>query len=303
MSTNVTTKELEKSILFSIVIPTYKRKLELLECLSHLKPYFSSSSIPRSKNSIEVIVSDDAADTELANTVEQRYPWCRYVVGPAKGPAANRNYGASKAEGKWIIFTDDDCLPQPGWLEAYAELADQYDVMEGRTSAKGIRRRIDEECPTNETGGYLWSCNFAIRRQVFNDLRGFNEGFPAAAMEDVELRKRIEKSGFRVAYIPHAVVYHPWRVRKGAKFLRDKAKSIAFCVQLHPEMKDNFALKTILRKTLTQGKLSLISCIQNKSIRGASRQIFLDIYLSILTWIEVKKMNHHKVPTKTFNYH
>jgi GT2 family glycosyltransferase len=274
---------------YSVVIPTYKRNADLLECLKRLEPYFESDDSSSMKQSIEVIVSDDAADVDLKQTIERHYPWCRYVIGPARGPAANRNHGASKATGDWIVFTDDDCLPQPGWLKAYAELGSQYDVLEGRTTAEGDRQRIDEECPTNETGGYLWSCNFAIKKDVFNDLRGFNEGFPAAAMEDVELRKRIEKSGLRIAYVPKAVVHHPWRSRKGVDFLKAKAKSVAICTDFHPEMQSDFSFKKVLVKTLITVKASLAYSARNKNIRGLARGIYLDVYLNTLIWREVRK--------------
>lgn len=276
-------------MMYSVVIPTYKRNTDLLECLKRLAPYFDCGENDSTKQSIEVIVSDDAADFELKRMIESRYRWCRYVIGPARGPAANRNHGASKAMGDWIVFTDDDCLPQPGWLRAYAELESQYDVLEGRTTSEGDRRRVDEECPTNETGGYLWSCNFAIRRSVFNDLRGFNEGFPAAAMEDVEFRKRIEKAGLRITYVPKAIVHHPWRRRKGVDFLKAKAKSVAICTDLHPEMHTDFSLKKVLVKTLITIKSSLAYSARSGNIRGLARQIYLDIYLNASTWREVVK--------------
>jgi GT2 family glycosyltransferase len=295
MMTSNTANSIDNNVLFSVIIPTYKRNSDLMECLGCLQSYFTDSSDDEMRNNMEVIVSDDAGDIELRRLIEQRYPWCRYEIGPARGPAANRNHGASRAMGEWIVFTDDDCLPQPGWLNAYAELESQYDVMEGRTTAEGIRRRIDEECPTNETGGYLWSCNFAIRRNAFNDLRGFNEGFPAAAMEDVELRKRIDKSQYRVVYVPRAIVHHPWRTRKGISFLKAKAKSIAICVNLHPEMENDFSLQKVFKKTLITLKTSLVYCIRNKTISGISRQLYLDIYLSASTWREVRKMKSSQV--------
>ena len=69
------------------------------------------------------------------------------------GLAANSNHGAPQARNVQLVFTDDYCLPKPGWIESFARITAHYDVMEGRTSAAGTRIRGDEECPINETGG------------------------------------------------------------------------------------------------------------------------------------------------------
>jgi len=188
-------------MLFSIIIPTYKRQDALSLCLNGVEHYFQPGAQARFGHQVEVVVTDDAHETSVQSLLAHRYPWCHYIQGPRRGPAANRNHGARHATGEWLVFTDDDCLPQPGWIEAYAALADQVDLLEGRTSAAGTRMRVDEECPINETGGFLWSCNFAIRRTVFLALGGFNEDFPAAAMEDVELNLRASKAGLSRAFV------------------------------------------------------------------------------------------------------
>jgi glycosyltransferase involved in cell wall biosynthesis len=278
---------------FSIIIPTFKREKELCQCLDCLQAYFTSKT-ESGAPSIEVIVSDDANQAELRYLLEQDYPWCRYLCGPARGPAANRNYAASEATGEWIVFTDDDCLPQPGWIEAYEGCSNECDVMEGRTSAVGRRSRLDEECPVNETGGYLWSCNLAVRSDAFKALSGFNEDFPAAAMEDVEFRTRVEKSELRVKFVPTAVVFHPWRQRKGRDFLGTKARSIAFYVSLHPEAARRFSLRAQTIKLIRSIKSSIEFGVTNRVCRGATRQTLLDFYINAVSWIEVKKLKNKR---------
>lgn len=278
---------------FSIVIPTYRRQEDLCQCLDLLAPYFSSPPPPSQAMApslaIEVIVSDDAADPQLCALLQQRYPWCRYTAGPARGPAANRNHGAQQATAEWLAFTDDDCLPQPGWIEAYARHSDQWDVLEGLTSAADRRTRLDQECPINETGGYLWSCNFAIRRDRFLQLGGFNEHFPAAAMEDVDLNRRINQAGLRRRFLPSAEVKHPWRSRKGRRFLRAKARSIATYVRLHPETARSFTLPALLLNWLRSCKATLSTGFAIRSMRGLPRQLALDTYATFATWQAVSE--------------
>ena len=275
---------------FSVVIPTYRRQSELCQCIDRLASYFAPDGLAGPSIPVEVIVSDDAVDSQLRALLLQRYPWCRYTSGPARGPAANRNHGAHQASGDWLVFTDDDCLPQPGWIEAYANQSDQADVLEGRTSAADRRTRLDQECPINETGGYLWSCNFAIRRDCFLQLGGFNEHFPVAAMEDVELNRRINQAGLRRQFLPTAEVQHPWRSRKGQGFLREKARSIATFVCLHPETAPSFALPALLLNLLRSCKATLSSSLSMGTGRGLPRQIGLEVYAAFVTWRAMREV-------------
>jgi len=276
---------------FSIIIPTYKRFDNLFECLNCLSFYFEPDNQVQMGVAIQVIVSDDAQDPELQALLLKRFPWCIYTPGPSRGPSANRNNGARVASYQWLVFTDDDCLPQSGWIESYAYVADHFDVMEGRTSADGIRKRVDEECPINETGGYLWSCNFAIRRHIFLSLGGFNETFPAPAMEDVEFNVRINKLRLLRKFVPTALVLHPWRSRKGILFINTYASSVARFVSLHPEQIKRFCLKSQLINWLRLLRNTVIYSVLSMQFHGFLRQICLDTYSCFAAWNAVKTTN------------
>ena len=221
-------------MIFSIVIPTRDRRPELAQCLHRLAP--GAQTLPAAD--YETIVTDDSP-TESARAVVQTYPAVRYIVGTKRGPAANRNCGAAQARGDWLVFVDDDCLPDPGWLQGYARRIQQADaprVCEGRTYAGGERRSCYETSPVNEQGGHLWSCNFAIERAVFAALGGFDERFPYAAMEDVDLRVRLERTGQPVAFEPAAAVRHPWRVESDLRRARRRHReSVLVFNRLHPD--------------------------------------------------------------------
>ena len=199
---------------FSVVIPTYRRNDSLALCLERLAD--GAQTLPARE--YEVIVADDAPDGENARRmVEERFPSVRWVAGPGKGPAANRNRGAAEARGAWLAFTDDDCLPQPGWLAGYAARIDAADgaalrVLEGPTTA-GDAGRIEPffTAPLNDVGGLLWSCNFAIEHRFFDEIGRFDDGFPFPHLEDVDLRLRLEDRGQAYPFVPEAVVAHPPR--------------------------------------------------------------------------------------------
>lgn len=162
----------------------------------------------------EVVVSDDGASPTAAALVGERFPWARWQAGPRRGPAANRNAGARAARGAWLVFTDDDCLPAPGWLAAFAARVDAgapVRVLEGRTDSGGAPVGAFDYVPDNLTGGFLWSCNLAAERAFFLALGGFDEGFPFAHLEDVELRMRLEQGRHPWEWVPAAHVAHPPR--------------------------------------------------------------------------------------------
>lgn len=281
---------------FSIIIPTYKRHKDLYACLESLAHYFEPDALIDLDFKAEVIVSDDGRDPDLRTRLAFSFPWCTYTEGPARGPAANRNHGAKKACGEWLVFTDDDCLPQVGLLEAYCELSDKFDVLEGKTSPCGIKTRADEECPVNSDGGYLWSCNFAIKRSLFLSLSGFNEDFPAPAMEDVEFFARIKKCRLSCKFVPNALVLHPWRYRKGYNFTFMHAKCVAKFVNLHPEYVYRFSLHSQTTSFLRIIKINLARSISSGLYHGLHRAIFLDTLSIFLTWYYVRKINYKSRP-------
>jgi GT2 family glycosyltransferase len=185
---------------FTVIVPTCRRPETLRRCLAALR------------DASDVVVTDDAADAETRDLVARSHPQARWTPAPGRGPAANRNHGASLAGREWLAFVDDDCEPQPDWLEALAAVAAEADVIEGRTVAPGAHDSPFEEHVTNEEGGVLWSCNLAVRREVFQRLGGFDEDFREAGGEDMEFAWRVSRAGLRVRFAPQALVHHPPRI-------------------------------------------------------------------------------------------
>jgi glycosyltransferase involved in cell wall biosynthesis len=206
----------------SIIVPTHERPDALRACLECI--YIAVDSSPGFD--YEVIVSDDGTRTRAQSMLGADFPLVRWIAGPRRGPAANRNAGAARASGEVIIFLDDDCLPTPGLLSAYANAFTNPALLaaEGRIRADRAQIRMDEEAPVNEHGDCFWSCNIALRREFFLTIGGFDERFPSAAMEDVELRERIKRFGTTIPFLPDALVIHPLRRTGGWKELHMRAR-------------------------------------------------------------------------------
>jgi len=193
----------------SVVIPTCNRPDLLTLCLSALAPGTQTVT-----TRYEVIVTDDG-EQPVDALVNDRFPWARWTPGPRRGPAANRNNGARLAGGQWLVFTDDDCQPDAGWLEHYRraiEAHPQARAFEGAIHPIGDLDRDLAECPSNLTGGWFWSANICVERTLFSELGGFDERFRIAAHEDQDFFLR---AGPRtpIPFIADAVVSHPVRYR------------------------------------------------------------------------------------------
>jgi GT2 family glycosyltransferase len=268
-------------LIATVVIPTYHRPDMLRQCLESV----ARARAQAGANSIEVIVSDDSRDARSQQLVETDFPWVRYVQGPRRGPAANRNCGARHARAPWLIFTDDDCIAEPSWLTAYLHAFEKTcgtELFEGRTRADRSRQSNLEESPVNETGGYLWSCNMAISERLYRQMNGFCESFPHPALEDVDMRLRLHAAGQRATFLSAATVCHPYRPRKGLDFIRQHNASYVHLLNRHPEIWQSFTWWGIatyaVRLALTTLKDSLRYGIQGsgQSIYAAVTKLLID---------------------------
>ena len=192
-----------------MVIPSFERAPSLRDCLLRLAPGAQNISADQ----YEVIVTDDSHSKSVRELVEREFPWARWIQGPQRGPAANRNCGARSALGEWLVFTDDDCLPTPDWLLAFCKTieGDSADLLEGRTACPDRTNAPREETIENLHGGNFWTCNLAVRRSAFTALGGFDEDFQEAAQEDAEFAARARAGGLRTGFVERALVHHPAR--------------------------------------------------------------------------------------------
>lgn len=206
--------------LISIIIPTYNRETELEQCISNFYHTILNH------NYVEVIVSNDFKNKEIDEAIQRKFPKVNFINGPRKGPAANRNYASNLAKGDWLIFLDDDCIPQHAWFENY-EIAINNKIsliLEGKTIVNSPKQSFDQVSPINLIGGKLWSCNFAIQKKLFFSLNGFDENYPFSTMEDIDFKERAKlESNFH--FINDSIVVHPWRKRIAFKNFKLRIQS------------------------------------------------------------------------------
>ena len=185
--------------MISVVVPTCERPELVARCLAKIT------------GAEEVIVTDDSDSDRTRQLIRDRFPGVKWVRGPRRGPAANRNFGANQATCDWIAFVDDDCIPEDRWVENLRSMLVKANLAEGKTICPNKTNHPLEEIVENLSGGLLWSCNFGIRRELFLKLGAFDEDFLEAGGEDLEFAWRVRQSGVGVLFAPEAIVYHPAR--------------------------------------------------------------------------------------------
>lgn len=203
------TRERMISPFVSIIIPTRNRPANLLRCLELL--------IPQMPADFELHVCDDSSGPETRNMLKQNFPFVACHPGSRRGPGANRNLGAQVTRGHWLIFLDDDCLPNSKLVASYHS-AMQSAGPEANIVFAGHTYRLDEhkdsllwEAPSNSTDHSLPpSCNFALPRALFFKAGGFDERY-TTSFEDMEFFARLGLMGVPVRYLTGAAVEHPSR--------------------------------------------------------------------------------------------
>jgi glycosyltransferase involved in cell wall biosynthesis len=248
----------------SVVIPTRHRDESLKICLECLAPGVQSFPFDR----YEVIVTDDGIDTTAESMIETQFPWVLWVQGPRRGPAANRNKGASLSNSAWLVFTDDDCLPQGNWLEMLSRNmgSSETGAIEGAILPTGRPTTEFTECPVNEHGGCFWTANVAVRRDLFQSINGFDETYPIAAHEDQDLYIRL-KELTNVKFERNAVVLHPIRDIVVSKYLRSlPLRARAYAIHLANHRKSCTLTHLLIESVMFHLRV-VVQCVRQQKLK------------------------------------
>ena len=209
----------------SIVIPVFDQFAHTLACLRALAAHPPATPF-------EVIVVDDGCSDETPAALPQIVGVRYHRRAQNGGFIAACNDGASLARGEYLIFLNNDTIPQPGWLDAllgtFVEHPDaglvgaQLLYPDGRLQEAGGVVFADGsgwnygkfESPQDPRFRYLRDCDYvsgaalAIPRALFAQVGGFDPRYAPAYYEDTDLAFAVRAAGKRVLYQPAARVIH-----------------------------------------------------------------------------------------------
>ena len=212
----------------AVVVPSHGRADRLERLLGAL----TKQDLPA--HEFEVVVVDDAspdgtegvlAQAEASGTLP-----LRVLTQPVRrGPAAARNLAWRSTRAPVIAFTDDDCVPDPGWLRAgLAALDGRARVAVGRTAPPPDQLQL-AGAPFSrvlevDSARFFETCNVFYRRDDLLAVGGFDERFRKPSGEDTRLGLAITAAGIEPVFADDALVYHDVRAGSVRDALREAAR-------------------------------------------------------------------------------
>jgi len=212
----------------SVVIPVLNRWALTRACLDAI------DGAPLGGD-VEIIVVDDGSTDETAAMLAARVaagdPLRVVRHATNSGFATACNDGAAAAGGEYVVFLNNDTVPQPGWLAALVAEADTHPEAaavgarllfpDGTVQHAGVVIGEDRN-PHHVYAGFpgdhpavnrprafqvVTAACLLVRRSLFTELGGFDPAF-RNGHEDVDLCLRLGEAGWIVRYCPASVVVH-----------------------------------------------------------------------------------------------
>ena len=214
----------------SIIVCTYNRAESLKDTLAAL----AKLDVLPTREWEVVIVDNNSRDhtRQVVEEMQRTWPRLRYVFEPEQGLSHARNRGIAESSGEITLFTDDDVLPEPDWLETTLAGMTEY----GADACGGYIAPIWETPPpawlterfygflavrTDRTDDYPiesgsqapFGANMAIRKAVFDKVGPFDtnrgrRGKVLASGEDGEMFERILAAGYKAVFLGQSRVHH-----------------------------------------------------------------------------------------------
>jgi len=196
----------------SVVVPAKDAAETLPACLRALQ----QQSFPGSD--YEIILVDDGSADRTAHIAEEA--GVRVIRQETRGPAAARNSGAKAAKGDILVFTDSDCEPAEGFIEAMvrpfadpdvAAVMGAYRSRQPEPIAQFVQLEFEHKQERMARRGAINAVHTyaaAYRRRVFEAFGGFDESYPVPSNEDQEFSYRLARAGLKMVFQPQAIVFH-----------------------------------------------------------------------------------------------
>lgn len=197
----------------SVIVPVYNSEKTISHCLNGI----SNQTI--SSDRYEIIVVDDES-TDNTKAIVQSYSNIRYLMIPHGGPAAARNAGAKAAIGDILVFTDADCVPNQDWLRDMTLPFQEPEIIGVKgayrtNQVEFVSRFVQLEYESKYRPmqklpyiDFIDTYSAAYRKEKFLENNGFDTSFPVPSVEDQEFSFRMARKGYRMVFVPSAIVYH-----------------------------------------------------------------------------------------------
>jgi len=219
---------MEDKLLVSVVVPTKNSENTLLRCLESVKN--------QTYNKIEIITVDNAS-MDKTREIAERFGEV-YVKGPER--SAQRNFGARKANGDYLLFIDSDMELTPNVVEECVKkvlteklsgiIVPEISIGEGFWAKC---KALEKSCYTEDEA--IEAPRF-FEKRVFWEVGGYDEEM--AGPEDWDLFLRIRKMGYDVSRISALIRHNEGRLGLYGSMMKKYCygKSVNKYIKAHPHM-------------------------------------------------------------------
>ena len=235
----------------SIVIPVYNELDYTLDCLRAISEFTAPA--------YEVVVIDNASTDGTAQALSAIANLT--VISNSENIGFGRacNQGAEHSSGEYVVFLNNDTLPQPGWLGSLIACAERH-ADAGVVGSRLIFPQTDEiqsagvrfgryllpedeyqnfpvdapEVSVDQEVEALCGASILIKRSLFQSYSGFDERF-LNGLEDVDFCLRLRKNNQRNMLCAGSNVLHYKSATEGRFGLeKDRANVSLFHEKWHP---------------------------------------------------------------------
>lgn len=241
----------------SIIIPTFNRVDSLVRSIGNI----CDQDFPIDE--YEIIIIDDGSTDDTREKIkslqkENNKYSIQYFNQENKGPATARNLGIKNAKGNIILFIGDDIIPAPHFIKEHSSWHKKYPqeniAILGYTTwsqelkitpfmdwlENGGKQFSYHQLAPNKFTDYrhFYTSNISLKKAIFQKEK-FNENFPYAAYEDIELGYRLQKKiGLKIYYHPEAKAFHLHKITLKSYAHRNFKAGVARTIfnKLQPEI-------------------------------------------------------------------
>jgi len=226
-----------KDPLVTIIILTWNSRQDIDECLI--------SMLRQDYSNYHILIVDSCSADGTPEYIRIKYPELELVeMSQNMGYRKGNSYGMKLAKGKYAIVCNDDVKVENKWMSEMVKTMEKDNSIglvtpmilmgnkpwlintAGNTlhfsgmygpRAKGENRQKQE---IRQTLASVSGCCFMIRKDILIQLGGFSADFDNldvgwhASFEDVDLCWRAQMLGYRIEYVPSAIMYHSYKQPK-----------------------------------------------------------------------------------------
>jgi GT2 family glycosyltransferase len=235
----------------SVVVSTHQRA-RLLPNLVH-----ALEAQTLDPDQFEVVITNDGSTDETRSVLDdlkRRSPLNITVLHAERnqGAPAGRNLAWRVAQAPVIAFTDDDCRPQPKWLEAGLAAMERGRVVVGLTTPPPDQEKLASgpfaRALWVREAKYFETANVFYLRSDLEACGGFEERFRAG--EDTDLALRVVPAGDDVVFAEDAHVHHDVRPSEFRGAVRETFRwvDLPLVVGRHPQVRTTLLHRRVFWK-------------------------------------------------------